>query len=229
MKTERLAHRIADQISEMIVSDHMHPGDRLPTENELMARYNVGRSTIREAVKRLQAENIVYIRHGSGSFVADNTGVAKDPLGFTFRDRKTLLPELMEIRILLEPGIAELAAERRAGKDLQAMAEANQAMADAAGSGADYEEFDGRFHKALAESTHNSMLRRIYPLILEGVEEGYGQTAHVTGSVDTALAFHRAILKAVEEKDGPRARELTEKHLRQTMQDIDAKTKGELS
>ena len=229
VKAERLAQSVAEQVRDGIIAAHMSPGDKLPPESALMAQYGVGRSTIREAMKRLQAENVVSIRHGRGSFVADNTGVASDPLGLTFEDRERLLPELMAVRLLLEPGIAELAAQERTQADLDAMAEANEAMAGAAHSGSDYDDYDYRFHKAMAESSHNSVLRRIYPVILEGIERGYEHTAHVHGSVDAALGFHRDILDAIRAGDAPKARRLTEMHIRQTMQDINGSTKGELT
>ena len=77
-----------------------------------MAAYDISRSTIREAMKILQAENVVEIRRGLGSFVAENTGIARDPLGLNFTGQEELLSEMMEVRLLTEPQIAALAAER---------------------------------------------------------------------------------------------------------------------
>ena len=115
MKETRLAQSVAEDIRALIMREGLSAGDKLPTENELMARYDVGRSTVREAVKQLQAEHIVEIRHGKGSFVADRTGIGKDPLGLSFEEQSRTLRELMEVRLWMEPGIAgEAAARRRA-------------------------------------------------------------------------------------------------------------------
>jgi DNA-binding FadR family transcriptional regulator len=102
-------------------------------------------------------------------------------------------------------------------------------MAAAARVGSDYDAYDYRFHKAMAESSHNSVLRRIYPVILEGIERGYEHTAHMHGSVDAALGFHRDILDAIRAGNASQARRITEMHIRQTMQDINGSTKGELT
>ena len=106
----RLAQVVAEQIRESIIDTGLAAGEKLPTESMLMAEHSVSRSTIREAMKILQAENVVEIRHGCGSFVASNTGRSKDPLGLSFTDSAKLVPDLMEVRLLMEPSIAEIAA-----------------------------------------------------------------------------------------------------------------------
>ena len=121
MKQVRLAQSVADEVRSMILHDRMSSGDQLPSEMELMTRFDVGRSTIREAMKQLQAENIVVIRRGKGSFVADQIGLIRDPLGLSFEEQNRVLRELMEVRLLLEPGIAGEAAKRRDEGNLEAM------------------------------------------------------------------------------------------------------------
>lgn len=100
-----------------------------------MAAYDVSRSTIREAMKILQAENVVEIRRGLGSFVAENTGIARDPLGLNFTGQEKLLSEMMEVRLLTEPQIAALAAERRRPEEIARMEEANGGMIRASAAG----------------------------------------------------------------------------------------------
>ena len=228
MKEARLAQSVAEEIRSLIMRDGMSAGDRLPTESELMARFDVGRSTIREAVKQLQAENIVVIRRGKGSFVADRTGVGKDPLGLSFEEQSRVLRELMEVRLLMEPGIAGEAALRRSQEDVEAMREAIQSMAEAAGAGEDYERFDYGFHLAMAESVHNSVLRRMYPVIFEAIVQGYRRTAHVHGSSAVALAYHRQILEAIETGDARTASEATRQHILQALDDINRNVEGDL-
>ena len=79
---------IADKIIDLIESKELLPGERLPSEQELMKELNVGRGTIREAIKSLVSRNIVEIRRGVGTFVAEKTGVVEDPLGFSFINNK---------------------------------------------------------------------------------------------------------------------------------------------
>ena len=227
VREARLAQSVADEMRSLIMHSGMKAGDKLPTENEWMERFNVGRSTIREAVKQLQAENIVVIRHGKGSFVADHTGIGKDPLGLSFEEQSRVLRELMEVRLLLEPGIAGEAALRCTPEDVAVMREAIRSMAEASEAGEDYEQFDYGFHLAMAESVHNSVLRRMYPVIFEAIVQGYRRTAHVHGSAKVALAYHREILDAIEKGDAAAASEATRQHILQALRDINRNSEGD--
>ena len=108
-----LAEQIADRINQMIIDQQLQPDDKLPTEVELMAYLDVGRSTIREALKILVARNIVEIRRGKGTFVTRNPGMSEDPLGFAYmQDKLKLAQDLLEVRARIEPWTAYLAAQR---------------------------------------------------------------------------------------------------------------------
>lgn len=220
MSEKRLALKIAEEIRSLIMHEGLSAGDKLPPENELMNRFQVGRSTIREAVKQLQAENIVVILHGKGSFVANHTGVGKDPLGLSFEEQSRTLRELMEVRLLMEPGIARQAAKRRTRGDLDTMQSFIDRMAAAAEAGEEYESFDYGFHMAMAESVRNGVLRRMYPVVFEAIAQGYRRTAHVHGSSAVALRYHRDILNAIERGDEEEASEQTRKHILQALDDI---------
>lgn len=222
-----MAQSVAEEVRSLIVRDGMSAGDKLPTESELMARFEVGRSTIREAIKQLQAENIVVIRHGKGSFVADRTGIGKDPLGLSFEEQSRVLRELMEVRLLLEPGIAGEAAQRRTQQDVDTMRENIRLMAAAHEAGEDYERYDYGFHMAMAESVRNSVLQRMYPVIFEAIVQGYRRTAHVHGSADVALSYHRQILEAIERGDAEAASQTTRQHILQALKDINRNVEGE--
>ncbi len=94
--------------------------DKLPNETVLCERLNVGRSSLREAMRALASRNIVTIRQGSGTYVASSTGVINDPLGLNFiKNKQKLIHDLMEIRFLLEPSIAALAAMHAEDKEIQ--------------------------------------------------------------------------------------------------------------
>ena len=86
---DMLDKRPLPQIIDLIESKELLPGERLPSEQELMKELSVGRGTIREAIKSLVSRNIVEIRRGVGTFVAEKTGVVEDPLGFSFINNRT--------------------------------------------------------------------------------------------------------------------------------------------
>jgi len=217
----RLASTVSDQIRAMILDGHMPAGERLPTESDMMERFNVGRSTIREAMKQLQAEHVVEIRHGTGTFVADRMGITRDPLGLEFAEQTKLASDLMEARLMIEPSVSGLAAERRSAEDLEAIREAEAEMERAVAAGESYDRLDTAFHIAIAASTHNSVLERMYLTIFEAMEANYQRTRGVRGSVDAAILYHTAILRALEAGDRSLAAEMTEKHIRQTIADTE--------
>ncbi len=105
-----LAQAAAEDIIEMIRTNHMKPGDRLENEYELAKKLNVGRSTVREAVKASK-QKYTDDKRGAGTFISQNEGVAVDPLGISLmgKDEEIAL-ELLDVRMILEPESAALAA-----------------------------------------------------------------------------------------------------------------------
>lgn len=94
-----LPQKISEDIISFILNEHLQPGDKLPNEAHLAKELNIGRSSLREAMKLLASRNIVTIRQGSGTYVASSPGVVDDPLGFTFiPDKKKLVQDLLEVR-----------------------------------------------------------------------------------------------------------------------------------
>ena len=111
-ENKTLSEQAADQMIQYIQENGYGPGDKLPTEADLSRLLGVGRNTVREAVRVLASRNIVSVRQGSGTFVSEKQGLADDPFGFSFvEDRVQLTRDLMQIRVMLEPSIAALAAQ----------------------------------------------------------------------------------------------------------------------
>ncbi|MDD3213412.1 MAG: FadR/GntR family transcriptional regulator [Eubacteriales bacterium] len=224
---QRLPEIVAQHIKGMIIDRQLNEGEQLPTETELTANFNVSRSTIREAVKILIAENVVEIRHGRGTYIAKRTGITRDPLGLSFADRKTLLPNLLEARRLMEPDIAALAAERRTTDNLRELFASIQGMELAHEKGEDYTAFDYRFHCTMAECTQNDVLNRVLPLICECINAGYMQTSRVKGSYERAVQWHQQIYEAILSQDPREAKEAMYLHLSQTLIDAKQNSEGE--
>ena len=106
-----LTEKVADDIVRTIIGKELKPGDKLPNEFELAAKLGVGRSTVREAIKALVSRNVVEIRRGAGTFVSDRSGVSEDPLGLQFLgDTARVATDLLELRFMMEPRLASLAA-----------------------------------------------------------------------------------------------------------------------
>lgn len=134
-----LPEQISEKIIQLILDEHLEQGDRLPKEAVLVERLGAGRSTVREAMKLLQSRNIVRIKQGSGTYVASNPGVADDPLGFTFiDDKQRLARDLLEVRFMIEPQIARMAAEHATNDQVACIKELCDESERLAEAGEDY-------------------------------------------------------------------------------------------
>jgi GntR family transcriptional repressor for pyruvate dehydrogenase complex len=131
------------------------PGDRLPTEPEVMAEKGVSRTVVREAVSRLQAAGLVETRHGVGTFVLSATRLPSSTLDIstvtTIRD----VLEMLELRISLETEAAGIAAVRRSDEQLERMRSALRAFEDGVSRGETSVEADYEFHLQIALATQN--------------------------------------------------------------------------
>jgi GntR family transcriptional repressor for pyruvate dehydrogenase complex len=216
--SRELSDQTASRLREMILERQMQPGDRFPSERELIESFGVGRSTIREAVKLLVAENLVEIRRGTGTYISHLPGVSKDPLGLQFAPQQNLLQNLFEARVLIEPQIAYLAAQRATPEDIVRLSGILQQFL-ACGDPALHTQLDIQFHTALAQCTGNAVLHRFLPVICEGIYEGRSKTATVPGSWERAKEWHVKIFHSVQGGDAEGARKETYGHLMQTAQE----------
>jgi GntR family transcriptional repressor for pyruvate dehydrogenase complex len=158
-KHRNLAQLVVEQLTEHIRIGELQPGDKLPTETEIMVEQGVSRSVVREAISRLQAAGLVETRHGIGTFVLPPPAVLGiDPATVTtVRD----VIALLELRIGLETEAAGLAAARRTDAQLAEVRAALAALQQAARRGEDTVELDQRFHLAIAEASGNEYFRAI--------------------------------------------------------------------
>ena len=157
-----------DQIIQVILDRDMKAGDKLPNEYDLAHELGVGRSTLREAIKRLVARNILTARQGAGTFVSEKNGVPEDPLGLTFmmeEGSENLALDLQDIRLMLEPETCAIVARGATPEQIDQM----QAYCDEATrlieAEEDYSAADAKFHQYLAECSGNHVLPNLIPII----------------------------------------------------------------
>jgi GntR family transcriptional regulator, transcriptional repressor for pyruvate dehydrogenase complex len=154
-RSRSLAHELVEGIGGKIRGQLLKPGDKLPTESEIMQAYGVSRTVVREALSRLQAAGLVATRHGIGTFVLEprpSQGFGIDP-----SDVATAVDVMavLELRISLETESAGLAAQRRSDLQLAEMRAALDAFEANVGGPGDAVSPDFRFHLAIANATGN--------------------------------------------------------------------------
>lgn len=203
---------IADKIIDLIESKELLPGEKLPSEQELMKELNVGRGTIREAIKSLVSRNIVEIRRGVGTFVAKNTGVVEDPLGFSFIDnKKKLVKDSMDVRLLLEPSIARWAARNATDSEILEIIELSKKIETAILNDENYSDLDVEFHTKIANSSRNLVVENLIPILNTNIRSLIDVT-HAVLKEYTILS-HKKIANAIKERDEELAEQLMKEHI----------------
>lgn len=214
-----LSEKVARQISDLIKERNIGTGDKLPNEFELAESLNVGRGTIREAVKLLVARNCLEIRRGRGTYVTEELGRVKDPLGFDFVTNKVkLAEELYEIRAHIEPWITSLAAQRILPEEKDELRARCKAVEEALFAGEDHGEADVAFHQFIAQCTHNSVLPELIPIITYSVQlfTRFREPEALLKTIEN----HRAILEAICANDPAAAEKAMHAHLDANLESI---------
>lgn len=208
-----LTEKTADAVISYIFRQGLEPDAKLPNEYVLAEELQVGRSTIREAMKFLSSRNIVDIRQGSGTYVSKKQGVAEDPLGLIFiQDNAVVAKDLLEIRFLIEPSIASMAAQKATPQEIHRIKELCDITERLIREGGDYTGKDGEFHTAIALASGNTIMPRLIPIFNRGIETLVGVSAAAELSEET-IAIHRDIVEAIAIGDGMAARDAMHWHL----------------
>jgi GntR family transcriptional regulator, transcriptional repressor for pyruvate dehydrogenase complex len=226
VRTSRLYEQIVQQIEESIVKGSLKPGDQLPAERELAQRFGVSRTAVREAVKALREKGLVEAYSGRGTFITDGTTQAvRQSLDLM---AKIGQPEgsthLAEVRTILEPEIAALAAIRIQEPELATMREAVAVMDKAYQDPDAYIEADLDFHLALAEGAANPLILSLLDSIVVLLREQRLRIFRVTGGPQRGQFHHKRILDAVERHHADDARKAMRAHLEQVREDGQAPT-----
>lgn len=212
LKHTLLAEQVQEQIFHYIVDTPLELGAKLPNEFELGEMFGVGRSTIREAVKILSSKGIVEVRHGSGTYVLSTKEKNPDPLGLKdLEDQKRLALDLVDLRLMLEPGIAELAAQNATPEDIAKLKRLCETVEQRIKNDERYLEDDIAFHTCIAECSKNKVVEQIVPIIDTAVMLNVNVT-HKMLKQET-VETHWAVCEAIAEGDAIGARSAMTMHL----------------
>ena len=203
----KASHQVADALCSMLRSGSYRVGDRLPSEHELGSELGVSRPTVREAVRELSSLGVLEIRHGRGTFVRSlrpDLLLRSDSLLGQSNDR--IREELLEVRGIVEPEAAALAATRATDEEIDRLRYDVDRLAEAIGYGIAPPE-DLGFHLDLVRATHNAALWRVSGAIISF----YQWDGNLPTEQD--VIDHRAIYEAVHDRDVDGARQAMRDHL----------------
>lgn len=216
-----LSHQAAQELGRRIVGGNYRPGDALPSEADLSAELEVSRTVVREALKVLAAKGLIRSRPRVGPVVQPRhvwERLDSDVLAWSTQDGEQLrvfLNQLTEVRRIVEPDTARLAAMRATADELEQIAATFAAMEDTVADPNAFMTQDLAFHEAIIRASHNDLLLGLLVTVRKGLvasrqvttgtlRQDTPETAHAR---EIALQLHRAVLDALRERDGQRAHE----------------------
>jgi DNA-binding FadR family transcriptional regulator len=205
-----LADAVVGRLQQQLSLGIYQPGEKLPSEPELMVQFGVGRSTIREAVRILANTGLLTVRQGSGTIVESQRGIS-EPL--PQRLRRADAGDLDEVRQLLEIKIAEKAALLRTRKDIVKMKTFLEQRKTAAHSGDTQETIDAdiRFHVAMAVAARNEILADLYRTVADQMGKHFRQSHLTTDDFLSTQHLHEQLLQSIIDSDPKKAWQYAEK------------------
>lgn len=211
-----LNSRIRREILRVIAASQLAPGDRLPSERELASTLQVSRPSVREAVRALQAEGVLVVRHGQGVFVAGPD--ARKQLRAAMAELDHTLTELFAMREVLEVPAARWAAEKRDDDALAAVQAAYDELETAlTRTELDFDELqrlDSAYHLQIVRASGNRLLQQTQAVLHELMRTGMRTTLEVEGRLEQSRVEHGRILTALMEGDSAAAAAAAQAHVR---------------
>ncbi len=209
-----LQGRLIAAIGKGIVSGLYPAGTLMPRESELMAEYEASRSSLREALKVLAGKGLIEMRQNVGTRVRERelwNIFDADVLAWHHSEGigTSILEELVELRQMIEPAAAELAASRALMSDLTRISRAHDRMVASAGDASSYTDADVEFHMAVFAATHNSLLLRFGHIVADFLRLSFQIQQRALNEVDNKIEDdvlgHAAVYSAIRSGDGKRA------------------------
>ena len=222
-----IVSQVEERIRELIDSKKYTEGMKLPTENELCQSMNVGRGTVREALRLLQAKGLVEIKPGRGAFVASKQAADTNPVVWLVQNEKELR-DAIEVRNALEPVAARKMAETASEAALRRLKKihADFLAAVKAGDTIQIAELDELFHGLIVRESGNQLLNEINVHLIQGMHTFRSKTFTVPENVRNAVEPHTRILNAITGRDGNAAEQEMRKHLKMVNEDLSSSIKA---
>ena len=207
--------QVVNHVRAMIEKGELKPGDQIPPERDFARQLNISRATLRAGIGYLAALGVMKIRHGVGTFVADGPpDFGRASLSFIGALHGFQSWQMFEARILLETGLAALAAERGKEEHHTAMAEEVAEMFSSVDNPSEYLVHDVMFHRIIAQASGNPILAAIMETVTSSMYDKRRKTVERATDLRESADMHRQIYRAIRARSPLEARKLMEQHLR---------------
>lgn len=210
-----LTQEVVSQLSELILKGAWTPGEQIPSEKELAARFGVGRSTIREALQSLYVIGVLETRPGGRSFLQEpNSELLSGAFHWGLLLSPRNLGDLTEVRMNVEVECAGLAAERRDKQDIASLLATYEQMKAYQANEARFMEYDNLFHRQIAEASKNLIYVNLVSTIQSLVRLWYPSVYNMAETKDRTLEEHRMMVEAIVSGNRNAARVTMKNHIR---------------
>ena len=216
IKKTRIHEEVFSQIRDLISQGRFKAGDQLPSERELAETFRVSRTSVREALRALESQGLVVSRTGMGNFVADlPVESLVGPLARLLIDEKKALADVFEMRKLIEPHIAALAAERATARDIAQMNKIVAKQLEDVSRGETGVEADAELHLSIGRATQNRALQKLVSGLMEILGRSREESLQTVDRREASIDAHRRIINAIAKHDKIRAQNEMLHHIEQ--------------
>lgn len=217
--TKRLSDKVADDILTMItIEQRFLPGEQLPNENELSQLLQVSRTTLREAIRILVAHGVIESKRGKGTFVKQDFKPEKTETLSSLANVKMNMKDLYEMRLIFEPEAAYYATLRATDKELARIIAYGKEIEAKIKQREDRTEVEHKFHKAIANATHNAFMDKLMPVIFQAIDQGVLLSQTNESVVKDTLRDHQLIMEFMEARNPEGAKSAMKIHILHAMQ-----------
>ncbi len=214
VRKTKLYEEVAKQIQRQIVEGSLKPGDKLPPERELAEKFEVSRSSVRDAIRALELIGLVEPRQGDGTVVCDlSADSLVNPLATMLLRKRELVGELLDVRKMIEPPLAARAATHAAPEEIAYLEAILRRQREKVRSGELAIEEDSEFHYTIARAAKNSVVLKVLDVLMDLLRESRARSLQVEGRLQRSLAGHQRILNAIKRRDAAGAEAAMYQHV----------------
>jgi GntR family transcriptional repressor for pyruvate dehydrogenase complex len=210
----KLYQKVVKQVQDIIRDGLLRPGDMLPPERELAERLQVSRGSLREAILALESMGLVEPRHGEGTIIRDlSAAPLVNQLSVMLVQKRALVGELLEFRLMVEPTLAARAAANATEEEIVHLEEILSRQKAKVEQGDLAIEEDSKFHYAIAQAARNSVVLKVLDVFMDYLRESRELSLQVEGRPQRSLNSHRRILNAIARKNPAAAEKAMRRHI----------------
>jgi GntR family transcriptional repressor for pyruvate dehydrogenase complex len=214
VEKKRAYEDVVAQIRALIDDGRLKQGDQLPTERELSETFRVSRATIREAIRTLESAKLVQSRQGDGTYVlASSEETLVQTLAAVLFNEKDTIYDIFYVRKIIEPHVAELAAENATLGEIKELATLIMEHEESIAEGKSVTKYDSAFHGLLARMSKNPIMERLLSALVDLFEQTRGEYLQNDERAKKSFIGHHEVFTAIKSRDCTAARRAMSRHL----------------